>query len=76
MVVKDVLVERIPQSWSIKCKAVAKLLFMSADIMASLCSVHVNNFSKSTRPRDMLVFSRIFDSSYVLSCGHDFKLAV
>ena len=21
-------------------------------------------------------FSRIFDSSYVLSCGHDFKLAV
>ena len=22
------------------------------------------------------VFSRIFDSSYVLSCGHDFKLAV
>ena len=22
------------------------------------------------------IFSRIFDSSYVLSCGHDFKLAV
>ena len=22
------------------------------------------------------LFSRIFDSSYVLSCGHDFKLAV
>ena len=35
--------------------------YVSADIMASLCSVcvgiHVNNFfSKSTRPRDMLFF--------------------
>ena len=29
---------------------------MSGDIMASLCGVRfrVNNFSKSTRPRDML----------------------
>ena len=28
---------------------------LSADIMASLCGVHVNNFSsKTTRPRDML----------------------
>ena len=28
----------------------------SADIMASLCGVHVNNFSKTTRPRDMLFY--------------------
>ena len=36
-----------------------KLLFMSADIMSSLCGVgvRVNNFfSKTTRPRDMLFF--------------------
>ena len=38
-------------------------IFMSADIMASLCSVRVcvrvrvtNFFSKTTRPRDMLFF--------------------
>ena len=38
-------------------------IFMSADIMSSLCGVgvhvrvHVNNFfSKTTRPRDMLFF--------------------
>ena len=24
----------------------------------------------------IFIFSRIFDSSYVLSCGHDFKFAV
>ena len=34
-------------------------VFMSADIMASLCGVCVcvrmNNFSKNTRPRDMLL---------------------
>ena len=28
----------------------------SADIMASLCGVRVNNFSKTARPRDMLFF--------------------
>ena len=27
-------------------------------------------------PDNSLIISRIFDSSYVLSCGHDFKLAV
>ena len=32
-----------------------KPFFMSADIMASLCGVRVNNFSKSTRPRDMIL---------------------
>ena len=32
-------------------------VFMLADIMASLCSVHMNNFSsKTTKPRDMLFF--------------------
>ena len=33
-------------------------IFISADIMSSFCGVHVhmNNFSKSTGPRDMLVF--------------------
>ena len=37
-------------------------VFMSADIMASLCGVRirlrVNNFSKTSRPRDMLFFSK------------------
>ena len=39
-----------------------QLTCQSADIMLSLCGVgvrvrvHVNNFSKTTRPRDMLFF--------------------
>ena len=31
-----------------------QLTCQSTDIMASLCSICVNNFSKSTRPRDMM----------------------
>ena len=31
------------------------VVFMSADIMSSLCSVPMNNFSKNTRPRDLLL---------------------
>ena len=53
--------------WGYLATTVAKQQFLcqltqSADIMSSLCGVgvrirvHVNNFSKSTRPRDMLFF--------------------
>ena len=43
-------------------------VFMSADIMASLCGVrvHMNNSSKSPMPRDML-----FLSKDTLSIGDD-----
>ena len=32
--------------------------------------------AKGKSAYNSLIISRIFDSSYVLSCGHDFKLAV
>ena len=35
-------------------------------------SIHMSQLLSTGRP----VFSRIFDSSYVLSCGRDFKFAV
>ena len=42
--------------FSLKFLFLCWLTYQSADIMASLCGVRMNNFSKTTRPRDMLFF--------------------
>ena len=49
---------RIAQLKSAYNSFLCQLTCQSADIMSSLCSVgvRVNNFSKTTRPRDMLFF--------------------
>ena len=44
-------------TFSLKFLFLCQLTDKSADIMASLCGVRMNNFSsKTTRPRDMLYF--------------------
>ena len=54
-------------------------VFMSADIMASLCGVRVcvNNFSdETTRPRDMLFFLKISYLSRMKNCSRYANLSV
>ena len=69
-----------------KCIGRNSIIFMSADLSVSW-HYGITLRRVCTRPRegllqnykayrDMLFFSRIFDSSYVLSCGRDFKRAV
>ena len=75
---KNCVIVDQPKPFYCRSLLLCQLTCQSADIMASLCGVrvHVNNFSKTTRPRDMLFFLKIPYLLRMKNCSRHANLSV